>query len=231
MSNTYAAAMSPWHRSRRRCGRSARHRARTDSGAYRSASGASGPMRAKFSEVSRANSRPVATRVLDLSGLEPRGQVRLVREDAVLHVARLELPVQHRARVDAGKSRRRDHRIAVRRAVARDVAQRRRAAEVVVDLQRAHVGGGVLVVARLQAVEVALVDRRPAVRVRRQLRVGVGRHPGDPVLGQVVLRRGGSSSGSRGSACPAPSQSTARRPSAGFPRRRGRARPRRSTSR
>ena len=75
-----------------------------------------------------------------------------------------------------------------RLAVAREVAQREPwASKSCSTLHRADVGLGLLVVARAQAVEVRLIDRRRAVGVRRQIGVGVGRHPGQAVVGQVVL--------------------------------------------
>ena len=50
--------------------------------------------------------------------------VRLVGDDGIDHVARLELPVEVSARVDADKARRRDHGVAVVAPETREIPQR-----------------------------------------------------------------------------------------------------------
>ena len=121
------------------------------------------------------------------AGLEAGREVRLVRQHIVGHIARLQLAIEHGAGVDGDKARGRDHRVAHVPAPPREVAQCGRGSDVVRDIDGGQVGGRFFVVAVDKTVEVRLSDGRRAVGVGRQFRIGIGWHPRQSVLWQVVL--------------------------------------------
>ena len=146
-----------------------RRTGRADSGRYRSASGAVGPMRAS-SPTSRAR-LDAAWPSRDRTRAGRTRAVRLVwfGEDVVGHVARLELAVEVRAGVDRTKRGAVMTESRTLLAPPRQVAQRCVAAPRSCSTSAGgQVGVGLLVVAGRRARRSSLVDRRRAVGVGRQ---------------------------------------------------------------
>ena len=123
--------------------------------------------------------------MLDRPRVEAGAQIRLVIPNVVLGQPVRTVAIDHRV-VVAGKSRRGGDRIARRVTVAKLRAESQPVAEIVLEFHRAQVRADILFVARAEAVEGVARHRRRLVAKRGE-RVVRRRHPGNAVVGKVVL--------------------------------------------